>query len=346
MIMAVRLYSEFKKFHDCIKIDYESDVLKEKSDILKEDFRKNFPKELENYGIEVNTSDIDFFDQGSYRHQVSTTIKTDNVDRDLAVSFPLDITKEENKDPRRIKKSAKKSLEILNTRKPVIKEPCITVEYSKQEEAYIHIDFPIYAIHQDQYYLARGKEYSENPCWEKSDPKGLNELFDCWFKDEQGNQFRRIVRYLKKWKNENYPVSTSKDQVPPGIGLTILGHKGFYFTQENNQDNDLKCLKEVVATMLESFSTYLDDNYELKHQISLELPTEPYTNIFFKLTENGQENFYNRLLKFNEKLEEAIDKIEDYESAKILRKIFGEDFPLPPEPKTSDSRPTKENGYA
>lgn len=86
-----------------------------------------------------------FFDQGSYRQNVSTGINSITVDRDVAVEFDLDITT--FTDPREVKKCVRDALKIKKLREPEIKEPCVTVEYLSKGEENIHIDFPVYAIY-------------------------------------------------------------------------------------------------------------------------------------------------------------------------------------------------------
>ena len=52
-------------------------------------------------------------------------------------------------------------------------------------------------------YIAKG-ESEDSQEWEEADPKGLVDYIND--KVEQGkerDQFRRIVRYLKKWKNRS-----------------------------------------------------------------------------------------------------------------------------------------------
>lgn len=51
--------------------------------------------------MDVNSSDFHFFDQGSYRQNVSTGIESGSVDRDVAIEFEIDI--DEFNDPRKIK---------------------------------------------------------------------------------------------------------------------------------------------------------------------------------------------------------------------------------------------------
>ena len=95
----MKLKKEFSDFYKAIRIDTETNVLKEKREILENDIKTKLPEILSDKDIEVKKSDIRMIDQGSYKY--NTTIKDDVVDRDVAVMVPLDIVK--NDDPRKIK---------------------------------------------------------------------------------------------------------------------------------------------------------------------------------------------------------------------------------------------------
>ena len=110
--MSAKLHKQFMDFHDAIKLDKESSMLKQKRDALQADIEKKLPDELQNIGINITKSDLHFFDQGSYRQNVSTGIVTDSPDRDVAVEFDLDI--DEHGDPRKIKKCVRNALKIEN----------------------------------------------------------------------------------------------------------------------------------------------------------------------------------------------------------------------------------------
>ena len=68
--------------------------------------------------------------------------------------------------------------------------------------------------------------------WYESDPEGLKQ----WVKDvsndgEQRAQFRRCVRYLKRWKNKNF--TSNGNTAPPSIGLTIQAKTSFVYKKED-----------------------------------------------------------------------------------------------------------------
>lgn len=339
--MGARLYKQFKKFHDTIKLEKEVTLLKEKREILQADIEEKLPEELGSIDIKITKSDLHFFDQGSYRQAVSTGIITDAPDRDVAVEFDLDI--DIYKDPRKIKKCVRDALKIENKRNPQIKEPCVTVRYMQVGEEKIHIDFPIYAKKDGRYYLARGKEFSQTYKWEQCDPHGLNKHLDGLFEGVKGDQLRRIVRYLKKWKIENYGESYSKDQLPPSIALTLMAGDVFVYQTTDGQDDDLAALAIVVSGIKNKFSY---DSGAEQYSISHRLPVRPWSDVFYKMTADYQNKFYKKVCILCAKVQNALDASEEYEAAKFLQDIFGEDFELPEKPQAKTGTPKKEYSYA
>ena len=114
----MKLKKEFSDFYQTIRIDSETNALREKREVLEDDIKSKLPGILAHHGITVNKSDIRMIDQGSYKYH--TTIKADVVDRDVAVMIPLDTST--NDDPRKIKGYLKDAITIPS-RTVTIKEP-------------------------------------------------------------------------------------------------------------------------------------------------------------------------------------------------------------------------------
>ena len=326
-----KLQTEFMKFHSTITIDEETEALKEKRNTLVSDIKEYFPKEFKQKGYTLQVSDIEIFDQGSYAQGIKTTIKSSDVDRDIAVAFPLDRTAFTAIE---VKKMAKICLDRYN-RTLNIKRPCITVDYQSEP---IHIDFPIYAKSDGYYFLAKGKTSEGNGIWEQCDPKQLNTILRKFFEGEQGIQFRRIVRYLKKWKLNKFH-DTKKNNIPPSIGLTLMANNSFCYIP----GNDLQALSTVVSGIMGQFSISATGF----HDIYKQLPALPYSDVFFKMDIQGKEEFFNKLKEMKRAISDAISISEEYEAAKILRsKVFGNDFPLPAKPNTTTGIPRRNNSFA
>jgi hypothetical protein len=83
----MKLKKEFSDFYSAIRIDSESQVLRQKREILENDIYAKLPDILAKHDISINKSDIRTIIQGSYKY--NTTIKSDIVDCDIAVFIPL-----------------------------------------------------------------------------------------------------------------------------------------------------------------------------------------------------------------------------------------------------------------
>ncbi len=319
-----KLQKEFNDFLERIKPSGTHE-LREKRDKLTDDIKKDFPDLCSAYGIEVNKSDLRFINQGSYI--IGTAIYGKNIDIDYAMIMPLDI--EEHRDPRPIKKAVYDCLYIENKRIPAIKEPCVTVAYHCDDEEYMHIDFPIYAEHDGSLYLGRGKKSSESFEWEKADPEGLKEHFLSAFKDKE--QLKRIVMYIKKWKQLQYATPSSSNEVPPSVALTLLACEHFS-EHTTGGDDDLSALYYTMKNIKDAFEvTYNLDNEIISVDIKCDLPVEPYTDVLYKMRKSAAHlvKFYKKLCRAVDCLREAVNLSEEHEAAKYAVMVLGDEFTVP-----------------
>ena len=323
----MKLKKEFSDFYSSIRIDAESNVLKEKREVLSGDIKDNLPSILSDHDISLNKSDIRMIDQGSYKY--STTIKADVVDRDVAVMIPLDIS--ECDDPRKIKGYLRDSIKIPS-RTVSIKEPCIRASYLDKGEEWLHIDLPLYAKHNDMVYLARGKEFSNTYLWEQADPEGLNDYL-CG--EINGNdQLRRVICFIKKWKNESYKSADSDHMIPPSIGLTLMACDCFVAQTEDDEEYDLLALQKTMKKILDRFSVTKDaDGKIISADIACILPVTPWTDVFQKMRDSSDTYipaFYTKLSKAVDNLTNAVNVQSDHDAAEYVQKVLGDDFDVPP----------------
>lgn len=325
----MKLKKQFEDFYKEIKIDEEVEDLKEKREILQSDIESKLPGEFEKHDIKLNKTEIEFFDQGSYKLNTTISDKEGSIDRDVAVMFPLNI--EENPDPKKIKGYVRDVLKH-NNRTLIIKEPCVNVSYIENGKEWMHIDLPVYAKHDGKVYLARGREFATEGhfSWEESDPKGLNE----WLLDKiNGNQqLRRTVRYIKKWKQEKYRNSTLDHEVPPGIGLTLLVCDCFVSSTSSEGDDDLTSLQQTVQNMINLFSLTHKDGEVVKADISRKLPVTPETDVFKKMKDSSDNygvTFYKRLNTALQNLIDACNEESEHDAGISVQKVFGDEFQVP-----------------
>lgn len=342
----MKLKKQFKDYYTTIRIDSEAQVLKEKRTVLQEDIKTKFPGKMADHGIELKKTDIEFFDQGSYKY--NTTIKAENgesVDRDVAVMIPLDIT--ENGDPRKIKGYLRDAINI-SSRTVSIKEPCVSVGYYEDGTEWLHIDLPLYAKNGNNIYLARGKEFSPNYSWEPADPHGLNDYL-CG-KINGNAQLRRIICFIKKWRNIKYATSTSDHEVPPSIGLTLLACNHFCAQSTTDGDDDLLALQKTMKAIISQFSVTKDQNGNVTDtKLTCLLPVEPYADVFKKMKDSSNQymiTFYKRLSHAVDALTNAVNVESEHDAGVYVQKVLGEEFSVPAkESVAAVTRSRREHGF-
>lgn len=319
----INLQKEFLDFHNNIKLDDENEVLIEKRDILLNILSKR---------ISADAASFTHFNQGSYA--MHTGIKPKDNDYDIDVGLKFDIDKKDF-DLVEVKKWVKDALDG-HTKSVEIRRSCVTVTYQKNDESLYHVDFAVYAANNSdgKMYIAKGKEYSDpdKKIWEVSCPMELMDTLRNRFDNaDDGAQFRRVVRYMKKWKDTNF--TSNGNSAPTGISLTVLAYN--LFNPEKSFDNitlkttydDFIALSNLVRDVLNSFS-YTYRNGELCHAISAQLPVEPYNELFEKMTNRQMESFYDKVRDFDSVFAEAKKCTKRSEACNKLVEVFGDDFPI------------------
>lgn len=313
------LQKEFEKFHEDIKLKkYDENAdLRNKRDLLLDILRD----EIKDEKIPGTKTKLTFrsINQGSYA--MNTGIRPKNNDYDIDVGIIFNVENNQY-DSATLKKLVRDKLNKGN-RTVKYQRPCITVDYIS--EAY-HVDLAIYSENNDDIHIAWGKESSEEKVWYKAEPEELT----AWVANvstnlDKATQFRRCVRYLKKWKEKHF--SSGGNYAPPSIGLTIQARESFSLILCGS--TDLDALITIVGNIKNSFNTQYDSTTsEWKKKIMVCLPVKPFKNVYYKMTLAQQNNFYEKIVALEEALIKAKNEDSEYETSKILRKIFGDEFPL------------------
>jgi hypothetical protein len=196
-----------------------------------------------------------------------------------------------------------KSVEDHTDTLPLKKNTCVRVLYADGH----HIDLPIYYKDDGIIELAhKGKG------WIESDPKEFYEWFNDKTKENQ--QLRRIVRYLKAWKNyrEN---NNSSLKLPSGFALTILATNNFV-----SDDNDDTALRETVREIKNA----LDIKFECRR------PTTPINeDVFDNYSDTRKNNFLDTLKSLLSDCDRAKNEKNFKKASEFLRyNQFGDRFPL------------------
>lgn len=307
------IQTQLLAFHDAIKLDDENSVLQEKRDILKKELEDNLPDgapEIDRYIL-----------QGSYAIYTGINPPDGDYDIDVGVVFNAD----EDQCPKALKKMVRDALNMRENRTVKYRRPCITVEYKSGDSNLYHVDLPVY-IQNDfgELELAWGKEFSDHE-FRLSDPEGLVRRFNSVNSSKEARaQFRRCVKYLKAWRNHCF--KHLGNGAPVSIGLTIMAHDAFDYTTNYSGEDDMGALRAITSQMLTQFSTGL---FGGEWEVEAEVPTQPYDNVFERMTSLQIENFYNKLDALDSALKDAEDEEQPEEACKLLSKHFGPDFPIP-----------------
>lgn len=320
------IQTHFNSFHERIKLGREDAAYRKarkRDDSIKADVKTAFR--------EAGYPVVADFIQGSLKtHTAINPIAGDyDIDRALVID---DETAPEN--PVEPKKEALGVLEDRGFKNAKIKKPCVTADYLSDN---IHIDFIIYKRSGDQHWLAVGKKNSDehNRKWSACDPLGLLEWINTT--DEYGDdaadagaQFRRLVRYLKRWRDVQFTESVAAKIY--SIGLTVMVKQQFRFSfDDEGGEDDLTALRETAIAILEG--PYFTEVEADRYDVNVSLPVEPWRDIFDGSSLNTGTRFHNELARLVQKLEEAAEEVDERKQCEILNKLFGDDFKVPEPPK-------------
>ena len=316
------LQKQFLVFHDTIKLGTyeENSILRDKRDLLVDELKGRLKdKEEDEYPQFVKK-----FDQGSYA--LGTGIKPiKDGDYDIDVGVLLDCYIEAYEDPVDVKEMVKECLAHEN-RSVAVSRSCITVTYKKDGVDQYHVDLPIYAKSQDypndeKYFLAKGRKNltSDNRYWQESDPIGLTKLINDLYKEndnfdnggeKQRKQFRRIVRYLKRWRrHKNVRIHS--------ITLTMMAY--YWLTPNIDGNDDLQTILNLINSILSQF---------INGRLAVILPIIPYSDLLESTDNEDMTKIKTAFETLRDNLQTALDDPDLHEASKTLRKSFGEDFPL------------------
>ena len=309
---AMSLNAKFRSFHQAIHLGRfaESAVLREKRDRVLSRLRTNCKYKFEP------------FNQGSY--EMGTGVKPVGGDYDIDVGVVFALSDVARFDPVTIKGYVHDAV-LGHTKDVRWKEPCITVQYQQSGEALYHVDLAVYGQDpQGRLHLARGKQHADATSrrWELSDPKGLTTTLGNRWAGEDAAQFRRIVQYLKRWKDVHFP--SDGNAAPVGIGLTVLAHHHFAVSKSGYPAtyDDFTATRNLVAAIAKSFQTrWLNGAYS--DRISATLPVAPANDVFAGMTNQQMTEFKGRV----DTLRGWLDEAARTGRTTTLVRAFGTDFP-------------------
>lgn len=182
---------------------------------------------------------------------------------------------------------------------PIDKNTCVRVMFADGH----NIDLPIYYKKGDTPELAHKRDG-----WVFSDPKEFAEWFNK--KADKDEQLRRIVRYLKGWKDYREFCREDKS-FPSGLVLSVLAANNFYA----NTRDDI-AFKETLINI----EAALSQKFECK------MPTTPVgENLLSKYTQ--KDYFLEQLRNLIKDAKKALEESNQKKSCEYWQKHLGDRMP-------------------
>jgi len=303
--------SQFRRFHEAILLKrfQENAELRDKRDKIFKTLNGN---------LAAGTPSFQPFNQGSY--EMGTGIKPLDKDYDIDVGILFDVDYRKH-DPNTVKSWVYNAVQ-RQTSHVEWRRPCITVYYYDGGEPKFHVDLAVFAkdVSGGPWRLALGKQNAarEHQEWQRDDRVGFADAIERKYSGDDAAQFRRVIRYLKRWKDVHF--SSEGRAAPTGLSLTVAAYSWFQPTKRQQggtvEYDDLAALWQVVHSMGQKFGIP-------PQRLSLYFPNAPQDDVFAQMKDQQMLELRNRLEKLKGWLEEA-RKNNDVEP---LRKAFGDDFP-------------------
>jgi len=305
------LQKYFEQFHDAIRVDFElSKSLREKRDIVLDRVRS--------YLRDNNLPGFRELLQGSYAPDMRTGVKPlkgEEYDIDIGLRFNL---AEDDHPAPEVRQWLLDAVEG-HTDSVQDKGPCLRVIYS---DGY-HVDLVSYAIWDSDAGTEVYRLAHRETGWRPADPPGLLEFVRNAMRPFDGtedsrtstNQFRRVVRCIRRWIDENLEASAR----PCGLAVVVLASDHLEPTTKWDGTAD-------DATALRSFANELGTH---PGRLVARKPTPEYEDLLAAFSDSEMEGFKEGLRELSKVIASAQNEIDPVDACKALARILGSDFPVP-----------------
>lgn len=288
------LNETFQKFCEKIRLSKsKKENLKTSRDANRERIKKHFREELKKPQPE-------FFQQGSFSFKTTVNPICGEYDVDDGVYLQgLDDDFQDKLEPKTVHEWIADAVKEATKNDTVDKPSCVRLVYAND----YHIDFPIYGVKDDKYYLANTKSKS----WIENDLKGFNE----WFYDrldKTSEQMRRNIIYLKGWADFNGCSNIT------GILISVLVGQN----QASKDDRDDESLYETVRNIVCFLKLYRE----------VKMPVVPYDNLLSKHDANTIEKIILAFEDLRGIAQKAINETNSEKAADLWITVFGDRFVL------------------
>ena len=313
------LQTYFEKFHEAIRIDYDTSAeLCEKRDIVLSRIRSH----LKDNGRPAFTQLL----QGSYA--MKTGVKPMSgvdleYDIDIGLRFGINSQEHDAATARSWVVEAVKG----HTKSVEEKRPCIRVNYQKG----YHLDLVVYAYQQEDSGEELFKLAHKTEGWRAADPPALLNYFNEAREPFDGltdaqtktDQFRRIVRYLKRW--DDVAIPRESESKPSGLAYVLLcAHLLSPRQDVDGRPDDRYALEQLANRAGKNAGRIVEAK-----------PTPEHEDLFGRLSDQDMDSLKSRFRRLAECLREADAQPDPVEACKALRYVFGSDFPVPDPEETA-----------
>lgn len=307
----------FEQFHARIRVDYEmSSTLREKRDIILNRIRKHLTEKGRPCFKEML--------QGSYKMKTGV-IPIANLEYDLDVGLRF-FFHEDDYDAKTVRQWVFEAIDG-HTEKVEARGPCIRVTY---QDGY-HVDLVIYACWEDEFGSEQYRLAHKTKGWRPADPVGLLEYVREARRPYEGtedsatktDQFRRVVRYQRRWIDEEIPMESRSK--PTGLAFVLLSIERLQPQWSWMGLPDDRSALEALA-----ISAANNVGRLIAHK-----PTPEYEDMFARLSDEEMITLKVRYGVMAKALRAADEAVDPVEACRLLQEVFGDDFPIPEPEETA-----------
>lgn len=308
---------QFEEFHSNIRTYYEmNETLREKKDIIV----NRITKSLKEKGRPRCTP----FIQGSYKMKVGICALP-GAEFDIDVGLRFDFA-EQDYSATEVRRWV---FEAVDGHTETVEEKgsCIRVTY---KDGY-HVDLVSYAWWDDPYGGEQHRLAHKTKGWRPADPPALVEhvkkISDSFKNTEDKktgtDQFRRVVRELKRWND--VAILGESPNKPSGLALLLLAKKYMPVTVQSwdGVSDDLAAIRQIAANAAAESG-----------RLTAYKPTPEGEDLLGGLTEGAMDSLKKRFGRLRDVADEAAGHPDPRKACMLLSEIFGHDFPIPPSTET------------
>lgn len=300
-----------EKFHSKIRTDYDMDsTLREKRDVVLDRIRKHL-KDNKLPGFKE-------LHQGSYKMRTGAK-PIGTIEYDIDVGLRFSVSKDDY-DATTVRSWVLGAVEG-HTKETFDKGPCIRVTYVGG----YHLDLVCYSREEragggEDLFLAHNSKG-----WRPADPVALASYVDAareGFSDTEDSetgtdQLRRVIRYLKRWYD--FAIQEDSDAKPSGLAYTLLSiERTWKELGWDGKPDDPIALRRVA----DHLATHPGRPTVFK-------PTPEHEDVLAGVSDAAIEKLKNRAASLVGAIDEAREAVDPVDACKALRKVFGDDFPVP-----------------